>query len=219
MRIVKKSFKRSAAAIVGCLLLSGTAMASQGSGVPIQSNRICEVQLYQSNSGGVLIAKTQSGISGSYRFSAYQTIPVNDVDIQLTGRFAASGAGDRELTRSNLGMGYVVPGGFRGMDELRDAEYGVDAGLEVQLDVYDDYGRLICQAHNVRSYPMEFLFPRARPSTTHRNTARQPENARAAQARREALQEEDEALRQAHAGRRPVVRSRFVGGHRYRRRY
>lgn len=217
MSIAKNILKLSAAALLGCTLLSGAASASQGSGFPMRSGNVCEVQLYQSNSGGVLIAKTQAGLSGSYRFSAYQAIPVNDTDVQLSGRFSASGSGDRELTRSHLGLGYVVPGGFRGFDELRDAEYGVDAGLEVQLDVYDEYGRLICQAHNVLSYPIEFLYGVSRPQpAARRHTARQSESARAGQVRREALQEEEDKLREAHAGRRPVVRSRFVGGHRNR---
>ena len=133
-------------------------------GIPIQGNQACVVQLYQSSSNSVLIAKAAEGLSGSYRLTANQVRDVNVVDINLVGRFSSSSGEDAVLSRATLGMGYIARGARGGLDEFRDAEYGQDAALFVQLDVFDTGGNLICRTSNVITVPYEFLFPRQRPS-------------------------------------------------------
>jgi hypothetical protein len=171
-------------ALLGGLVLSGSALAvTLPTGVPLQNGQTCAIHLYQSNSSSLLMAKT-SLVGGSYRFRAYQALPVNDVDIQLGGRFSGSVGQNTILSRNHLGLGYVVPAGRGGFAELRDAEYGQDALLDVQLDVYDARGRLVCQTRQARSFPMPLAYGRIRQApVAHRQTARVPENARAAQAR------------------------------------
>jgi hypothetical protein len=202
------------AALLGGVMLSGSALAvTLPTGVPLQAGQACAIHLYQSNSSSLLMAKTNI-VGGSYRFSAYQALPVNDVDIQLGGRFTGSNGQNTILTRNHLGLGYVVPAGRGGFAELRDAEYGQDALLDVQLDVYDARGRLVCQTRQARTFPMQLAYgPMRRAPAAHRHTAQVPENARAAQARlaaRRAQQSEQVAtprpprgslLRQARANR------------------
>jgi hypothetical protein len=128
------------------------------------------------------MAKAEAGLSGSYRLTAYQALPVNAVDINLTGRFSSAGGAETVLSRTHLGMGYVAPGARGGLDELRDAEYGQDAVLYAQLDVFDTRGRLVCRTSNVMTLPYEFLFPRQRPSHARAQPrVRRPDNVRAAQ--------------------------------------
>jgi len=195
------------AVLAGAVALVEPAFAANG--VPLRGER-CGVQLYQSNSVGVLMAKAVSGTAGSYHLTAYQSLPVNDIDINLTGRFAPSADGDAVLAQTSLQMGYVQPGGFRGMDEIRDAEYGQDADLIVQLDVYDLAGRLTCRSREVMLLPLQFL--QARPTMQRRRaspTASQPENARAAQAR---IAQQRLAASRESTTLPPGVRSRFSLG-------
>ena len=113
----------------------------------------CGGKVDLSKSGAEVGAKEETGLSGSYRLIAYQGMPNGATDAGLSGRFSGSGRQDTVLARTHLGLGYVVAGGFRGMDEIRDAEYGQDAALHVDLAVYDERGRLICRSQTPAIQP------------------------------------------------------------------
>jgi hypothetical protein len=212
------------AAFLGGLVLSGAAMAvTLPTGVPLQAGQTCAIHLYQSNSSSLLMAKTNI-IGGSYRFRAYQALPINDVDIQLGGRFSGSNGQNTILTRNHLGLGYVVPAGRGGFAELRDAEYGQDAWLDVQLDVYDARGRLVCQTRQARTFPMQLAYGSMRRApAAPRYTAQVPENARAAQARLAASRAEQtdrmtphSRLQASRGARLRQIRARRAERNRYR---
>mgnify|MGYP000473785014 FL=1 len=143
-----------AVATLGLALMAGTAPANaQSSGMALGSHERRAVQVYLSNSSAQVVAKAAPGLSGSYRLIAYQGMPNGATDAGLSGRFSGSGRQDTVLARTHLGLGYVVAGGFRGMDEIRDAEYGQDAALHVDLAVYDERGRLICRSQTPAIQP------------------------------------------------------------------
>jgi hypothetical protein len=222
MKSVKRSTARISTAIAGLFAMVVTAPAFAGpNGIPIQGNQACAVQLYQTNSNGVLIAKAREGLSGSYRLTAYQALPANAVDLNLTGRFSSSGGADTVLSRTNLGMGYVAPGARGGLDELRDAEYGQDAELYVQLDVFDSGGRHICRTRSAMVLPYEFLFPRQRPTSARAQPrVRQPESVRQAQeAAAERRRAADAALARQEQQASPELRRRLQRPVLNRRRY
>lgn len=180
----------SALAIAAAVLsvAAPAASASGPAGIPLRPGTDCGIQVYLSNSAGVVMPKAAGNLSGSYRFHLYQAIPSSDVDIRLGGRFSGSGApGDSTILARNLfQLGFVAPGAFRGMDELRDAEIGQDAHLVGSLQVYDRRGRLICSTDQVHIMPHALLtVGRARPAQPTRPgmRARQPEQARLAQER------------------------------------
>ena len=156
-----------AAATLGLALMAGTAPANaQSSGMALAAHERCAVQVYLSNSSAQIVAKAAPGLSGSYSLVAYQGMPNGATDSGLSGRFSSNGSGDTVLARTHLGLGYVVAGGFRGMDEIRDAEYGQDAALHVDLAVFDDRGRLICRTQTPALYPVEMLNgPAVNPAT------------------------------------------------------
>jgi hypothetical protein len=173
---------------LSAVVLGGTASAAQASnanGIPLRPGQTCGIQVYLSNSGGVVMPKVDGRMSGSYRFRLYQAIPTSDVNINLGGRFNATGSGSTTLARNTFALGYVVPGGFRGMDELRDAELGQDAALVGSLQVYDAAGRLSCSSNGVQVMPMALLTGVRRPSrpVVRAPAVRQPENARLAHER------------------------------------
>ncbi|WP_297732670.1 hypothetical protein [uncultured Maricaulis sp.] len=133
------------------------AQAQSRSGIDLHPNRDCGIQVYLSNSAGVAVPKADSRLSGSYVFHLYQAIPTSDLNLRLDGRFSGGGAHDTALARSHFGLGYVVRGGYRGMDEIRDAELGQDAMLRGSLSVYDQAGRLTCSTQVVDVMPMSLL--------------------------------------------------------------
>jgi hypothetical protein len=168
--------------------LGATATAAQADGtpgIPLAPGQDCGIHVYLSNSGGVVMPKAAGWMSGSYRFRLYQAIPTSDVDINLSGRFSSSADRSTKLAQSAFGLGYVVPGGFRGMDELRDAELGQDAALFGSLQVYDQAGRLSCTTNAVTILPIDLVAGFQRPvvRTAARTYARQPDNARLAHER------------------------------------
>lgn len=192
---VLKTLALSAVLLAGA---SSAALANGRSGIDLQPGLDCGIQVYLTNSSGVVMPKADSRLSGSYRFHLYQAIPTSDLDIRLDGRFSASANGrDTLLARNAFMLGYVVPNGRHGMPELRDAELGQDAMLRGSLQVYDMSGRLTCSTETVRIMPMALLtgvrVPPRQPARSSRYT--QPEEARRAQERL--------AERQAQAGTRP----------------
>ncbi|ABI66465.1 hypothetical protein Mmar10_2173 [Maricaulis maris MCS10] len=149
--------------------LPASAQALGPNGIDLQPGRDCGIQVYLSNSSGIAIPKADVQLNGSYVFRLYQAIPTSDLNLSLSGRFNSNGARDTPLARSNFVLGYVVPGGYRGMDELRDAELGQDAMLVGSLAVYDQAGRLTCSTQQVDIMPMSLL-------TFSRPTVRQNRN-------------------------------------------
>ncbi|MDG1417640.1 MAG: hypothetical protein P8P99_07560 [Maricaulis sp.] len=222
MKSVNRGTARITTALAGLFAMVVNTPAFAGSnGIPIQGNQACAIQLYQTNSNGVLIAKAEAGLTGSYRMTAYQALPVNAVDLNLTGRFSSSGGEDTVLSRTNLGMGYVAPGARGGLDELRDAEYGQDAELFVQLDVFDTGGRHICRTRSAMVLPYEFLFPRQRPTHARAQPrVGQPESTRAAQeAAAERRREASAAIARGGQQASPELRRRLQRPVLNRRRY
>jgi hypothetical protein len=169
MRTIFARLSTAAAALAIATSLSAPAQAMLPSGVPLQGGGDCGIQVYLSNSNGVVIPKANASLSGHYRFSLYQAIPTSDLNVQLEGRFSGNGRDDTELGRSTFMLGYVAPGGYRGMDELRDAELGQDAMLRGSLQVYDTAGRMVCATNQVSILPFGLLLDR--PATPPR-TAR-----------------------------------------------
>lgn len=154
-------FKSFASAVaIGAALISALpsgAEAQSRNGIDLRPGRDCGIQVYLSNSGGIAVPKADARLSGSYVFHLYQAIPTSDLDLRLSGSFSGNGARDTALARNHFALGYVVAGGYRGMDELRDAELGQDAMLEGSLAVYDNAGRLTCSTHEVNIMPMALL--------------------------------------------------------------
>ncbi|WP_323762187.1 hypothetical protein [Maricaulis sp.] len=138
------------------------AQAQNRNGIDLQPGRDCGIQVYLSNSAGMAVPKADVALNGSYVFRLYQAIPTSDLNLALSGRFSSDGVRDTALARNNFALGYVVPGGYRGMDEIRDAELGQDAMLLGSLQVYDQAGRLTCSTQQVDVYPMS-LFTFSRP--------------------------------------------------------
>ena len=118
-------FKSFASAVaIGAALISALpsgAEAQSRNGIDLRPGRDCGIQVYLSNSGGIAVPKADARLSGSYVFHLYQAIPTSDLDLRLSGRFSGNGARDTALARNHFALGYVVAGGYRGMDELRDA--------------------------------------------------------------------------------------------------
>lgn len=198
-----------AVATLGLALMAGTAPANaQSSGMALGSHERCAVQVYLSNSSAQVVAKAAPGLSGSYRLIAYQGMPNGATDTGLSGRFSGSGGRDTVLARTHLGLGYVVAGGFRGMNEIRDAEYGQDAALHVDLAVFDERGRLICRSQTPAIYPIEMLDGPAVNPATYRAPVAQPYRGPAAahtapRAPRASHLERSRGLRAAIAARQP----------------
>lgn len=198
-----------AAAVLGLALVAGTAPAhAQGSGMALARHEQCAVQVYLSNSSAQVVAKAAAGLSGSYRLVAYQGMPNGATDAGLGGQFSSSGSRDTILTRTHLGLGYVVARGFRGMDEIRDAEYGQDAALHVDLAVFDQRGRLICRSQTPAIYPIEMLNGPAVSPAHYQAPAAAPSRARGSDAMpvrapRPSQLERSRGLRAAIAARQP----------------
>lgn len=176
------------AVALGAALLAGTspaAVAANANGIPLRAGQNCGIQVYLSNSGGIVMPKASGHMGGSYRFRMYQAIPTSDLDIALNGRFQRSGSGSTTLARNSFSLGYVVRGGYRGMDELRDAALGEDAALVGSLQVYDNRGRMTCSTNSLQILPIQALtgHPASHRQTYRPSGVRQPENARLAHER------------------------------------
>lgn len=177
----------TSAIALGATLFAAVPSAAQAqarNGIDLHPSRDCGIQVYLSNSSGVAVPKADVRLSGSYVFRLYQAIPTSDLNLRLDGRFASNGSRDTALARSHFTLGYVVPGGYRGMDELRDAELGQDAMLRGSLAVYDQAGRLTCSTQQVDIMPMDLLngvrpAPRARTTSIPVTGPTRAEQARA----------------------------------------
>jgi hypothetical protein len=209
MTFTKPAMKLAAAAL-GLALVAGTAPANaQGSGMALASNERCAVQVYLSNSSAQVVAKAAPGLSGSYRLLAYQGMPTGATDAGLSGYFSGSGNRDTVLARTHLGLGYVRTGGLRGFDEIRDAEYGQDAALHVDLAVFDQRGRLICRSQTPDFYRIELLDQPSVNPAAYRAPVAQPYRGPAAErmpdraAPRPSQLERSRGLRAAIAARQP----------------
>ncbi|WP_339743199.1 hypothetical protein [uncultured Maricaulis sp.] len=157
MTFTKPALKLAAAAL-GLALVAGAAPANaQSSGMALAANERCAVQVYLSNSSAQVVAKAAPGLSGSYRLLAYQGMPTGATEAGLSGSFSGSGSRDSILTRTHLGLGFVGTRRVGSMSEIRDAEYGQNAALHVDLAVFDQRGRLICRSQTPAFYPVEML--------------------------------------------------------------
>ncbi len=165
MRKTFAKFSSAALAVVFAASLGAPVQAQQRSiGIPLQNGANCGIQVYLGSSSGIAVPRTHRALSGSYRFQLYQAMPNSDLDLRLDGHFSRSSTEDSVLAQSTFMLGYVVPGGYRGMDELRDAELGQDAMLRGSLQVYDTSGRLVCSTNQVTILPFQLIdSPRAAP--------------------------------------------------------
>ena len=154
MSIKSKLRNTAMTAVIAMASLSIAAPASAASPVN-RGYANCSIVIINDGSMMTLMATAAPGLSGSYRLTAYSSTPGNSVSVDQSGEFTGTPGRTTVLTQSFLSLSYVLEAGStinanpyaprRMMDELRDAQPGIDASLNVELEVYDRSGRTICR--------------------------------------------------------------------------
>jgi len=153
---LSKKFRSAVAA-------AGLTLAAAGlAGAPAQAQNYnnlpyepCQLLVVQGGSQVTVIAQVAPGISGSYRLTADSATPGNAAFIDQSGDFRGVPGRFTLLSRALLSTAYIQEAGQpingnpyaprRTMDELREGTLGVDALLDVTLEVLDDRGRTVCR--------------------------------------------------------------------------
>jgi len=137
-------------------LLAGAApAASAQTGPALQSARDCGVHAYVHNSRGVVMPKAGGALRGSYRFHMYETTRGSTLDIRMSGRVDGRGRGDTVLGRAQFELDRPHRHTDWRLGGPQVASLRADPELRASLQVYDDRGRLTCQASHVLILPME----------------------------------------------------------------
>lgn len=142
---------------------AGLALAAMGAAsAPAQAQHYnnlpyepCQLLVVQGGSQVTIIAQVAPGISGRYRLTANSATPGNTALIDQSGAFQGVPGRFTILSRALLSTAYIQEAGQpinrnpdaprRMMDELREGMLGIDALLDVEMEVFDDRGRLVCR--------------------------------------------------------------------------
>lgn len=148
---------RSAAAAAGLAIAAAgmavtPAQAQHYNNLPYEP---CQLLVVQGGSQVTVIAQVAPGVSGNYRLTANSSTPGNAVLIDQSGDFRGTPGRFTLLSRALLSTAYIQEAGQpinanpyaprRTMDELREGTLGIDALLDVTLEVIDDRGRTVCR--------------------------------------------------------------------------